>query len=50
MRVITSTSAAARLEAARAFLATHPPATELITHKVPPLASGPRLLANSTAW
>ncbi len=30
MRIITSTSAAARLEAARAFLAGRPPSTELI--------------------
>src|SRR5580693_4900271 len=30
MRIITSTSAAARLDAARAFLAGRPPATELI--------------------
>ena len=30
MRIITSTSAAARLDAARAFLGGHPPATELV--------------------
>ena len=30
MRIITSTSAAARLEAAREFLTGHPPATELV--------------------
>src|SRR5207247_3302598 len=30
MRIVTSTSAAARLAAARAFLSTRPPATELV--------------------